>query len=258
MSHPLSEKKQREILQLLAEMGGQVEAELSVALDALARRNDDAMERTLVADRKVDQIDRRINEICLDYAAHYQPSEQDLRGIFAFMKISLYLERIGDYAKNIAARSESLDYARMTSLISSLQRMGQLTLKSLSKVLNAAMDRDIKLAQKVWKADADIDALYNTLFADIMAGMGQRPMDVTNGMHLLFMARNMERIGDHISNIAEMLHYWITGTRFEDTRSVYDNTSSLTQPLISGAESANTNINDNPFAPNLPETQKAS
>lgn len=219
--------KQDRIFSLIAEMGGQAETELNLALEVLARGNQDLLGKIAAADRRVDGIEREVNDLCFEYIAQHGPQAEDLRGIFAALKISLHLERIGDYARNIAMRGTVLDAARMPAILSTLRRMGQLSQRSLGHVLDACLRRDAELAQNVWKLDEDIDAFYNSLFTDIVETLSRRPGDAASGTHLLFVARNLERIGDHISNIAEVLYYWVTGKRLEGTRTVYDETAAV-------------------------------
>ncbi len=237
-------QEQEQIFKLLAEMGGNAELQLTTALEIFVRNNPDLVQKVDSADARVDQLDRTINDLCFQYVTKYSPVADDLRAVFAAMKISLHLERIGDYAKNIAIRSSVLDHDKLANIRGAIARMGNAVKKSLSEVLNTISNKDFELALQVWRKDATIDEFYNTIFTDIVQTTTVRPMDVGDGTHLLFIARNMERIGDHIGNIAEVVHFWITGQRLEEQRPYYEDTSHYAPYADAGLDlAANININ---------------
>jgi len=241
---------QQEIIHAIAEMGGFAESELAMALSIITKSNDELYGKIEGSDRALDELDRKVNDLCHVYVSKHGPMANDLRGIFAFVKISTHLERIGDYAKNIAKRGNVVDHDRLLSAQAAVQRMGQTVLKSLSTMMNALALRDVALAKQVWRADAAIDAHYDSVFAEIVQTIAVRPASVADGTHLLFIARNLERIGDHISNIAETLCFWIDGERLDEEREFYENTSEFTQTLEMPANM--------PFNDNAPTTKKVS
>lgn len=237
-------QEQESIFKLLAEMGGNAELQLSTAMEIFTRNNPELVQKVDAADHRVDQLDRTINDLCFQYVTKYSPVADDLRAVFSTMKISLHLERIGDYSKNIAIRSSVLDHDKLQNIRGAISRMGAAVKKSLSEVLNTISNKDFELAVQVWRKDAAIDEFYNTIFTDIVQTTTARPMDVGDGTHLLFISRNLERIGDHIGNIAEVVHFWVTGQRLEEQRPYYEDTSHYApynQPGLDLPANVNTN-----------------
>ncbi len=198
-------------MRLLAEIGGHAESELGMALEVLESGNRVLVQQLKDSDLELNQLDREVNDQCLQFLLQHSAMADDLRGVLCSTKISLHLERIGDYAKNIATRSLLIDRNASGPLLASLLRMGRQTLLSLSQALDSLGNRNGALAEKVWRQDAQIDAIYHSLFSDILSQINDRSLDPATGSHLLFMARNLERIGDHTGNIAEILVYWIKG-----------------------------------------------
>ncbi len=242
---PLNQEQLDDIFKLIAEMGGHAEMQLAAALQIFSRGDASLVAKVESADKKLDALDVQVNDLCFDYMMRHSPMAGDLRAVLAAIKISLHLERIGDYAKNVAVRGSTLHTGRLAAPHGAIVRMGQAAMQSLSKILNAIAKKDAALAQQIWLSDSDIDAFYTTIFADIVQTTTNRPMDVGDGTHMLFIARNIERIGDHIGNIAEILHFWITGARIAESRPYYEETSRYAHGAdapLDGVANANVNI----------------
>jgi phosphate transport system protein len=197
----------------LAEMGGLAEKMLTDAIDALIRLDLDLARATIATDPRVDSLEREVEERSVLILARRQPMGIDLREIVAAMRIASDLERVGDLAKNIAKRTLILnDVQRLPRAIVGLRHMGQLAALQLKDVLDAYAQRDIERAKAVWSRDAEIDALDDSIFRDLLTFMMEDPRNISPCTHLLFCSKNVERVGDHTTNIAETVHYIITGT----------------------------------------------
>jgi len=209
-----------------ARMGGQAEAQVADSLEAVVRR-DQLLASTVVSrDEKLDALEAEIERKAIRLIALRQPLANDLRRTVGAMKIAHNLERIGDLAKNIAKRSLVLVEAEpMTPLTRSIERMGRLVVARLKSVLDAYTGSDVERAIAVWSRDDEVDEHYNSLFRELLTYMMADPRTITACAHLLFIAKNLERIGDHATNIAEIVHYEITG---EDMTAVRPKTDDLT------------------------------
>ena len=211
-----------ELDQLTAEvvrMGGMAEAQVSDAVDSIARRDVALAKSVIERDEKLDALQREIERKAIRLIALRQPMASDLRKALAAMKIAVDLERAGDLAKNIAKRGLALiDGEPMTPLTRSIVRMGQLVSTRLKEVLDAYAASEIEGAVSVWKHDDDIDEHYNALFRELLTYMMGDPRTIGACTHLLFMAKNLERIGDHATNLAETIHYEITGEEIAGDR----------------------------------------
>ena len=204
-----------ELNQLTAEvarMGGLAEAQVADAVDSVARR-DVALARAVVErDGRLDAMHRDIEKKAIRLIALRQPVASDLRRALASMKLAVDLERTGDLAKNIAKRGLILAEGEpMQPLTRSIERMGKLVSMRLRDVLDAYSASEVDRAIAVWSTDDEVDEHYNSLFRELLTYMMGDPRTITAGTHLLFMAKNLERIGDHATNIAETIHYEITG-----------------------------------------------
>ncbi|WP_396593851.1 phosphate signaling complex protein PhoU [Brevundimonas sp. R86498] len=211
-----------ELNQLTAEvarMGGLAEAQVADAVESVARR-DIALARAVVErDAKVDAMHRDIEKKAIRLIALRQPVASDLRKTLAAMKLSVDLERTGDLAKNIAKRALSLaETEPMQPLTRSIERMGKLVSMRLRDVLDAYTASEIDRAMAVWASDDEVDEHYNALFRELLTYMMGDPRTISACTHLLFMAKNLERIGDHATNIAEVIHYEITGDEMTGER----------------------------------------
>ncbi|MCC5981049.1 MAG: phosphate signaling complex protein PhoU [Oceanicaulis sp.] len=196
----------------VATMGGLAESLVSDALDAIAARDSDLALDVIQRDKRLDTLQRDIERQIIRLLALRQPLASDLRVCIAALKIAADLERIGDLAKNIARRTRELNEAEPLALSKSIERMGRLVQGHLHEVLDAYASGEIGGALGVWQRDDDVDEHYNTLFRELLVCMAEDPHIVGPGAHLLFIAKNLERVGDHATNIAEVVHYAVTGT----------------------------------------------
>jgi phosphate transport system protein len=204
-----------ELAQLTAEvvrMGGLTESQVNDAVAAVARRDVALAQAVIERDERIDACQHDVERRAIRLIALRQPMAGDLRRTVAALKISLELERVGDLAKNIAKRSLVLAEAEpMTTLTRSMERMGKLVAARLKDVLDAYTAGEVDRAVNVWTHDDDVDQHYNSLFRELLTYMMGDPRTIQTSAHLLFMAKNLERIGDHATNIAEMIHYELTG-----------------------------------------------
>lgn len=211
----------------IAQMGGLTEAQLGTALDAIMRRDTQLAERAIASDSAIDELERTIETSTVRLIALHQPMAVDLREAIAAIKISIDLERIGDLAKNIAKRALVLqnDFEGANKLIQGISRMGRLAQRQLKQVLDAYSNREAQAAMEVWRDDEEIDAMYNSVFRELLTYMMEDPRTIGVSTHLLFVAKNIERIGDHATNIAETVSYLVTGEWVADERPKSDTTS---------------------------------
>lgn len=212
----------------IAEMGGLAEKQVADSVACLLKRDISLAEAVIGLDSRLDVMQRTIEELAILTIAKRQPLAVDLREIIATIRISNDLERIGDLAKNIGKRVIALngDY-QFGQLLRGVSHMADLAMQQLRDVLDAYVRRDGVSALEVWKADGAVDALYTSLFRELLTYMMEDPRNISPCTHLLFAAKNIERIGDHATNIAETVHYLVTGEMLADARPKSD-TSSLT------------------------------
>jgi phosphate transport system protein len=215
----------------VAQMGGLAEAQLADAIDAIAKRDSALAESTIAGDPRIDQLQQQIEDQALKLLALRQPMAIDLRETLAAIKIASELERIGDLAKNIAKRALVLNREPPIRLTQSLARMGRVALGQLKLVLDAYSDRDAVGAETVWKNDGEIDELYNSLFRELLTYMMEDPRTIGLCTHLLFVAKNIERTGDHATNIAETVYLMVKGVHLATERPKADVTSTTTVPF---------------------------
>ncbi len=212
----------------LSRMGGLAEAEVADAIRAIARRDIALAQAVIARDARLDEIEADIERRAIRLIALRQPVADDLRRTVAALKISSNLERCGDLAKNIAKRTLVIIEADpMTPLTRSIERMGKLVLQRLTAVLDAYARGDLERALAVWSQDEDVDEHYNSLFRELLTYMMGDPRTIASCAHLLFVAKNLERIGDHATNIAETVHFAVRGEILEEERPKSD-TSSFT------------------------------
>lgn len=203
----------------IAHMGGLAEHNLGQSFDALERRDPRMAESVIRSDRTIDGLQREIEEQVISMIARRQPIANDLRHVMAAIRITGDLERIGDLAKNIAKRALAVAHEpHPKPLISGFRHMVELALRQLKDVLDAYADRDAERALAVWAEDAQIDAMYNSIFRELLTYMMEDPRNIGLSTHLLFGAKNIERVGDHTTNIAETVHYMVTGLSITDER----------------------------------------
>ena len=223
---------------IVAEMGGLAESQLNSAMEAVAKRDTDLAARVIESDARVDELEREIEALVIRLLALRQPMARDLRQIIAALKISTDLERIGDYAANAAKRSIALDQFGAVKPIYALPRMGRLGSAMIKDVLDAYVERDADKAMAVWLRDEELDEMYTSLFRELLTYMIEDPRNITTGTHLLFMAKNLERIGDHCTNIAETLYFLVNGTPMQQVRPKRDSTSLALGPGAGDPERA--------------------
>jgi phosphate transport system protein len=208
-----------ELDRLIAEMGGLSERLLADGFTALERRDPRLAERAIASDRTIDQLERQIQERVILMIARRQPLANDLRHVMTVLKIAGDLERIGDLAKNIAKRALAVSGENFPrQLMIGLGHMSELAHQQLKDVLDALATRDTAKALAVWHGDQRLDDLYNSVFRELLTYMMEDPRNISLCTHLLFGAKNIERIGDHTTNIAENVHYLVTGTMLTDDR----------------------------------------
>ena len=213
---------------LMAQMGGLAEKQLADASAALLRRDPALANKAIDADRAIDQLERQLQERAILMIAKRQPIANDLRHIMTVLKIASDLERIGDLAKNIAKRARAVaGETHPKPLMTGLGHMTELALEQLTDVLDAFSKRDGAKALAVWRADAGLDALYNSIFRELLTYMMEDPRNIGLCTHLLFAAKNIERVGDHTTNIAENIHFLVTGQVLNDERPKGDDTTSV-------------------------------
>lgn len=211
----------------IAQMGGLTEAQLAGAIEAVSRRDSELAELTVRQDRRIDLLEQEIEARAVRVIALRQPMASDLREAIAAIKISSDLERIGDLSKNIAKRALVIqgDFDTPVRLIQGIARMGRLAQGQLKSVLDSCSNRDAQLAIEVWKGDEEIDEMYNSVFRELLTYMMEDPRTIGVCTHLLFIAKNIERIGDHATNVAETVYYVVTGETMSDNRPKGDTTS---------------------------------
>jgi phosphate transport system protein len=211
---------------LIMKMGGLVEAAILDAASALEMRDDELAERVRKGDLAIDALEDQINTECARVIALRAPTATDLRTVLTVMKIAASLERCGDYAKNLAKRSTVL--AQMTAIegaAGAVKRMAKAVELLLRDALDAYIHRDADLAADVRRRDREVDQMYNALFREFLTHMMEDPRNITACMHLHFIAKNIERVGDHATSVAEQVIYLVTGQLPEEDRVKGDLTS---------------------------------
>jgi phosphate transport system protein len=217
-----------ELSRMVAEMGGLAEKEIADSVMALARRDLDLAHKVIALDPTVDALQRAIEEKVILTIARRQPMAVDLRDIVGSLRVSNDLERIGDLAKNIAKRVLALDAdIAFSQVIRGVEEMTKLVLAQLKRVLDAYASRDAVKALDVWRRDEEIDAVNNSLFRELLTYMMEDPRNITSCTHLLFCTKNIERMGDHATNIAETVHYMVEGRPLAEERPKGDDTASF-------------------------------
>nr|WP_044025602.1 MULTISPECIES: phosphate signaling complex protein PhoU [Roseobacter] len=210
----------------IMKMGGLVEAAIRNGAQSLDTRDEELAEEVRKADKSIDNLEEMINEEAARVIALRAPTARDLRLILSVIKISANLERIGDYAKNMAKRTGVLaQMAPVDDSSAALRRMAREVEHMLKDALDAYVQRDAELAMDVIARDKEVDQMYNALFREFLTFMMEDPRNITACMHLHFIAKNIERMGDHVTSIAEQVVYLVTGEHPEDPRPKADETS---------------------------------
>lgn len=210
---------------LVVQMGGLAESQLAAAVNAVAKRDSDLAADVVKADAKIDALRTQLDEFAINLLALRQPMAIDLRIIVSALRISSELERIGDYAKNVAKRSLVLNQSPIVRPVSVVPRMAAMVQTMIKDTLDAYISDDAAKADAVWLRDEEVDDMYNSLFRELLTYMMEDPRSITACTHLLFIAKNIERIGDHTTNIAELIHYAVKGEMLKDERPKGDQTS---------------------------------
>ncbi len=211
---------------LIMKMGGLVEANIKDAAQALEERDVELAEKVRKSDKIIDKLEEEVNEEAARLIALRSPTAGDLRTVLTVMKISTNLERCGDYAKNLAKRTGVLvNMNPITGAATSIRRMAREVEEMLKLALDAYIQRDVGMANEVRHRDLDVDQMYNALFREFLTYMMEDPRNITACMHLHFIAKNIERMGDHATSIAEQVIYLTTGELPEDARPKGDITS---------------------------------
>ena len=201
---------------LISEMGGLAEHAIRESMRCLVQRDLDGAAKIVEDDKKLDALEIETEKRAVQLIALRAPMAADLRDVVAAMKISSVVERIGDYAKNIAKRVPLLDDVTAIEPLSLMPEMAKIATEMVHNVLNAFVERDADAAIRVIERDKAVDDFYNTIFRSLLTYMMENPGNIGQSTHLLFVAKNVERVGDHATNIAEMVYYAATGEYYVD------------------------------------------
>lgn len=209
----------QELVRMVAEMGGLAEKQIGDAIDALDRHDTAKAQKVVAADPRIDLLQREIEEKAILIIARRQPMAIDLREIVAALRVSNDLERIGDLAKNIAKRVGALGGDILPQkVMRGVEHMTELVLAQIKDVLDSYARRDVAKAIAVWRGDEEVDAVHHSLFRELLTYMMEDPRNITFCIHLLFCAKNIERMGDHATNIAENVYFMVEGRPLTDER----------------------------------------
>ena len=216
----------RELTRMVEEMGARVLKQIADSLDALANQDSDLGQRAIAVDPEIDALQHAIEEKAVLTIARRQPMAIDLREIIGAVRISNDLERVGDLAKNIGKRILPLAAdVHPENLMLGVERMGELVLGRMREVLDSYSRRDLDVALAVWNGDEEVDSLCTSLFRELLTYMMEDAHNITYCIHLMFCAKNIERMGDHATNIAETVYYIIEGRAIAEQRPKGDTTS---------------------------------
>ncbi len=221
---------------LLARMGGLAEVQLAGGIQAVVDRDSVLAEATIQSDSKVDDLERDIDDLALKILALRQPMAVDLRAILSAIRVGSDLERIADYAANVAKRSLALNQVAPVRPVHAIPRMGHVVKEMIKDVLDAYLNRDVEKAVRVWNRDEELDEMYSSLFRELLTYMMEDARNITASTHLLFIAKNIERIGDHATNIAETVYFLVKGVQLREARPKHDETSfAIVKPANAGS-----------------------
>lgn len=215
----------RKLRDLVSRMGGIAERQVADATLALVRFDTELATEVVARDAQLDALEREIEAYAIRLLALRQPMAEDLRFIVATMKVSHDLERIGDYARNGAKRAIVLASLPSIGSLNGFQRMARLVQENLKAAIDALVNSDAAAAERVWESDEPVDDIYNGIFREMLTFMMEDPRNITAATHLLFVAKNLERIGDHATNIAETVHYAVLGNSLPENRPKSDNSA---------------------------------
>lgn len=201
---------------LIAEMGGLAEVALDEAIVALTKGNETLANGVIARDKKIDAIEAEVDKLAVRVIALRAPMADDLREVIAALKIAGVLERIGDYGKNIAKSAMRVENRRKFEPLTLIPAMAEIAGEMVHDVMTAFAARDPEMAREVVQRDDKVDAFYDSIFRNLVSHMMENPASITSAAELLFVARNIERIGDHATNVAEMVYYAATGNYLTD------------------------------------------
>jgi len=201
---------------LIAEMGGLAEVAIAQSVEALVRRDNDLAAQVVANDARLDALEVEVDRLAVRIIALRAPMADDLRDVISALKISGIIERIGDYAKNIAKRVGEVEGRAKIEPLTLIPTMAEIAQSMVKDVLDAYAARDAKLAVEVVDRDEKVDEFYNSIFRNLVAHMMENPATISSAAQLLFVARNLERIGDHATNVAELVYYAATGEYYAD------------------------------------------
>ena len=222
----------QELTRLVAEMGGLAEKQIADSVYALAKRDIERASRVVAVDAAVDALQREIEDKAVLTIARRQPMAVDLREIVGALRVSNDLERIGDIAKNIAKRVGALEGDfQPQQVMRGVEHMTDLVLTQIKDVLDSFARRNAAEAMAVWRSDEEVDAVNNSLFRELLTYMMEDPRDISYCIHLLFCAKNIERMGDHATNIAETVYYMVEGHAIAEERPKGDTTAVTNVPF---------------------------
>ena len=201
---------------LIAEMGGLAEVSLAEAMEALVKGNSELAKGVIARDKRIDSLEAEVDKLAIRVIALRAPMADDLREVIAALKIAGVVERIGDYAKNIAKSTDKIEGRKKFEPLTLIPAMAEVAGEMVHDVMTAFAARDAALAREVVERDDKVDAFYNLIFRNLVSHMIENPSSISSAAELLFVARNIERIGDHATNVAEMVHYAATGAYLTD------------------------------------------
>lgn len=208
---------------LIAEMGGLAEVAISQSVEALVRHDTDLAAKVVAADARIDALEAEVDRLAVRIIALRAPMADDLRDVIAALKISGVIERIGDYSKNIARRVDNVEGRAKITPLTLIPAMAEIAQSMVRDVLDAFASRDPKLAVEVIARDTKVDNFYDSIFRNLVAHMMENPATISSAAQLLFVARNLERIGDHATNVAEMVYFAATGSYYSVREVLTDN-----------------------------------
>jgi phosphate transport system protein len=210
---------------IIAEMGGLAEVLLANAMEALMKRDSEKANQVILNDKQLDALEAEVDDLAVQMLALRQPMAEDLRVVITALRTASIIERIGDYAKNIAKRTVAISQAAPVGPTKTIGRMGKQVQNMIKNVLDAYITRDAVKAEDVRASDGEVDALHTSLFRELLTYMMEDPRNITACTHLLFVAKNIERMGDHATNIAENVHFLVKGNAPMQARTKEDDSS---------------------------------
>ncbi len=231
--------------EIIVRMGGLAEAQLASAINALVKRDSDLAWKVIDGDVTIDELEQDVDDSAMRVLALRQPMADDLREVISALRMASDLERIGDLAKNIAKRATILSQVPAIQPTHAVPRMARLVQAIIKDTLDAYVDGDAEKAVSVWHRDEEVDEMYTSLFRELLTYMMEDPRNITPATHLLFIAKNIERMGDHVTNIAELIHFRVTGRQIEGGRPKGDTTSFQVVTPPGDAETGNGKENGN-------------